>query len=266
MKVTAAITKALKDKDMGILSGEAAMRAIIGDLHQQIVDALGKAALGSWEAHHLRQMLDNIEYHMANSEGKAKTALDGQLNTAWNLGKRIVDSPLSTVGVYMAGYHLPTEVLDAIKGYSNDYLKGLYGDAWYKIKGEITVGLVGGKTPFEVMQAIGKTLEEGHFKNFAGRAETITRHEMGTVLSEATQKRMEQAVERVPGIEKQWRHVGHPKKPRPSHLAANGVHVPVKEAFNVGGVLMMFPRDPGAGLADTMNCGCDHVPYHVNWQ
>lgn len=268
MKASAAIKKALKEKDQGIVSGVESMQAILRDLHAQVMAELGKAALGSWDDYHLRQMLDSIEYQMAHYGGVAQTTLAGLLDTAWGMGAALVDAPLAVAGIYTGGYHLPTSALDALKGYSNDYLKNLFGDAWYRVKGEITLGMVGGKSPQEVASAIGKTMNAGRFKNIAARAETITRHEMGTLYSEATQLRMEQAAENVPGLEKQWRHVGHPMKPRPTHAAINGHHVPIDKPFfrGAGGFPMMYPRQPGAPLEETMHCGCDHVPYHAGWQ
>ncbi len=264
--VSAAIKKALQAKEQGILSGTESMLAILSDLHGQVLTELGKAALGSFDAYHLRQMLDSIEYQVANYTLRAKAELSGSLSMAWNLGTNLVDAPLAASGIHMGSYHLSTAVLDTLKEYSNDYLQNLFSDAWYKVKGEITLGVVGGKTPQEVAESIGKTMDAGQFKNVATRAETITRHEMGTVFSKASQLRMEQAAESVPELEKQWIHAGHPFRPRPSHIASHGKHVPVNEPFVIGGVPMMFPRDPKAPLKETMNCGCDHVPYHPDWE
>lgn len=266
LKASAAIKKALKEKDQGIISGEKAMLGILEELHRQVMGELGKAAIGSWDVYHLRQMLDSIEFQMARSSGSAQTTMAGLLDKSWGMGVAMVDAPLAAGGIY-TGYHLPTSTLEAMKDYSNDYLKNLFGDAWYKVKGEITLGVIGGKSPQEVAAAIGKTMDAGRFKDISARAETIARHEMGTVYSQAGQMRMEQAVEHVPGLEKQWRHVGHPRAPRPTHQAMDGHHVPIDQPFfHSGGVPIMFPRDPRAPLSETMHCGCDHVPFHAGWQ
>jgi hypothetical protein len=241
------------------------MMRILKNLHSQVMTDLGKAALGSWDAYHLKKVLDGIEYQMATYTATAKTELSGLLDTAWSAGKHIVDAPLSSGGIYM-GYHLPTSILDSLKNYSSDYLQSMAHDAWYKIKGEINLGMIGGKTPHEVTQAIGQTLDAGRFKQIKNRAETITKTEMGRVASEATQLRMGQAAEHVKGLEKEWIHAGHPRTPRPSHVAASGQHIPVHDAFQIGGVAMMFPRDPKAPIEETIHCGCDHVPWHENWK
>jgi hypothetical protein len=265
VKVSAAIKKVLKEKDKGIASGTGSMLAILKDLHKQVMAEMGKAALGSWDAYHLHQVLDAIEYQMANFTLKSKAELAGLLKEAWGYGKDLVDAPLAATEIHMGAHHLSTSVLDTMTDYANDYLQNLFHDAWYKVKGEITLGVVGGKTPQAVADAIGTTIETGRFKSIRGRAETITSNEMGTVFSKATQLRMEQATGQVPGLEKQWLHAGHPRKPRLPHLIADQVHVPVNQPFIIGGVKMMFPRDPAAPLIETINCGCDHVPFHASW-
>ncbi len=265
-KAISAIKQVLKEKDRGLRTGAEAIRGILEALHKETMAELGKAALGSWDAYHLRQVLDGIELQMASYAGKSKTALSGLLDGAWSAGKKLVDAPLAETGVHMGAYHLPTSTLETLKDYSNDYLENMFRDGWYQVKGEITLGVVGGKSPQEVAQAIGKTIDAGRFKNISTRAETITRHEMGTLFSQATQLRMEQASENVPELQKEWRHAGHPRHARPSHLAASGQRVPIDEAFNVGGVSIMFPRAPGAPLREIIHCGCDHVPWHPNWQ
>jgi hypothetical protein len=267
-KVTAAMQRILKEKDRAILTGTEAMRDILKDLQAQVRVELGKAAIGSWDAYSLRRALDSIETQVAQHEAAAKTEGGDLLDKSWKLGKDLVDGPLIAAGMgeIYTGFHLSTAAIDALKGYQNDYLERVFGDAWYRVKGEVTLGVLGSKTPQEVAAAIGEKLDgPGIFNNIAARAETITQTEMGRVFSEASQLRMEQAGEHVPGLEKQWRHVGHPRQPRPTHLAADGQHVPVNEPFRIGGTMMMFPRDPGAPIEETINCGCDHVPYHANW-
>ncbi len=263
-RVTAEIKRILKEKDRGIRTGTEAMRRLLKELHGQVKTDLGEAALGSWDAYQLRQVLDSVEDHLTVYEARAKKELNGLLDGAWEQGKLLLDAPLEASGIYM-GFHLSTTVLDRLKSYSNDYLENLFGDAWYKVKGEINLGVLGQKTPQEVAAAIGKTIDSGRFKNISHRAETITQTEMGRVFSEATQERMRQAEEKVPGMQKEWQHVGHPRVPRPTHVLAHGQRVPVNEPFNIGGVKMMFPRDPAAPLDEIINCGCDHIPFHPAW-
>lgn len=265
-EINSTIKRILAEKDAGIRTGTQAMLGILEDLQAQVMDELGRAALGSWDAYHLKQALDAIGAQISNFEAKAKMEARGLLKEAWGNGISLVDMPLGVEGIY-TGWHLSTAVLDTLSDFAFHRLENLTADAWLKIKGELNLGILGGKTPQQVADAIGRNLTDPSiFKNIADRAEVITKTEMGRIFSQATELRMEQAAENVPGLEKQWIHAGHPKKARPGHLAANGQHVPVDQPFIVDGIQMIFPRAPGAPLDEVINCGCDHVPYHATWQ
>jgi hypothetical protein len=263
--VSTVIKQTLRQKEEGIKTGAQAMRDVMRNLHSQVMTELGRAALGSWDAYHLKQVLASIEEQMAASESSAVRSLEGDADTMWEAGCDLVDKPLAAGGIY-TGFRVSTSSLAVLKEYSSTYLKRLFGDAWYGVKAELSLGILGTKTPQEVTTSIGRTLRSGLFKNYAHRAETITKVEMGRIYSAAAQKRMEEASRNVSGLEKQWNHGGHPRKPRPSHVAAHGQHVPVNDPFLVGGVSMMYPRDPEAPVSETIGCGCDHVPYMESWQ
>jgi hypothetical protein len=152
-----------------------------------------------------------------------------------------------------------------IKSSSDEYLKSTFGTLWAQIKGEVNLGLLGGKTPHEVAEAIGTIVDKGRFRSAAERAQVITQTEMGRAYSQATQSRLEQAAQSVPKLEKMWIHAGHPKQARPGHLLAHGQHVPVNDLFNVGTARMRYPRDPGAPISEVIRCGCDHAAWHPDW-
>lgn len=265
-KVNSTIKKILKKKDAGILNGTEAMNGILVDLQKQVQGELGRAALGSWDAYYLKQMLNSIERNTADFQSRAKKEISGQLDTAWEKGEALVSEPLRMAGIY-TGFNISASSLNALKEFSFHKIDSLADDAWYKIKGELTLGVLGGKTPAEVANAIGKTLtDKSIFSSISARAEAITKTEMGRVFSTATQKRMAEAAEYVEGMEKQWVHAGHPKAARPAHVYASGQHVPWNEPFLIGSIPMMFPRDPKAPIGEVINCGCDHVPWHESWQ
>lgn len=274
MKVNLQIKKILKEKDEKIRTGTQAVRDILKELQKQVMGEIGQAALGSWDAYYLKQMLNSIEYQIDNFAKKMKGKVGEMLDDMWGKGQVLVDMPLAAGGIW-TGFHLGTSVLDAMKDFAEHKIKSLSDDAWYRIKSELSLGILGGKTPQEVAKAIGKDLKDiktpSVFKSIAERAEVITKTEMGRVFSKATQLRMEEAAKHVDGLEKQWIHAGHPKKARPSHEAAGkrGIHVPVNEPFPIFdkiGYALKFPRDPKADISETIGCGCDHVPYHEDWQ
>lgn len=265
-QVNSVIRDILKKKEAGITSGTEAMLAILKELQRQVIWQIEKAATGSWDSYSLRTMLNAIERQIQDFEAQASKELSGNLDGMWAEGKSLVEKPVSSLGVY-SGFGLSTASLQVLKEFAFHKVSGVSLDAWHKIKGELTLGVIGGKTPQEVANAIGRNLtDRSIFSSIGARAESITKTEMGRVFSKATQDRMEEASNYVQGLEKMWRHAGHPKVARPYHLALNGAHVPVNEPFLVGNTTMMFPRDPKAPAEQVINCGCDHVPYMAGWK
>jgi hypothetical protein len=263
--VNAEIARIIKDKNRAVKSGTKAMLEILGKLQDEVLHELGQAAITEWDSYHLKQMLGSIENQIDNFKTKARSEAEGLLEESWGMGRNLVDVPLSEAGIY-TGFHLSTSVLDTLKDFTFHKIDGLSDAAWDRIQSELTLGVMGNKTPQEVAKAIGKNLKDPSvFGTIARRAETITKTEMGRTFSQAAELRMEQAADHIDGLEKMWRHVGHPKVPRLTHVAADGQHVPVNEPFRIGGVEMMFPRDPAAPIEETINCGCDHIPFHVRW-
>lgn len=259
------IKRIIKQKNTAIRTGAEKVRDLLKELHGQVMTELGKAALGSWDAYSLRQYLDAIEFQMGAFASKAKTAEGALLAESWGMGQALVDAPLAAGGIY-TGFHLSTSVLETMKDFTFHKIDGVTGAAWDQVRGELTLGILGGKTPQEVAAAIGKNIDAGRFASISLRAETITKMEMGRAFSQAADLRMEQAAEHVEGLEKQWLMVGRAKVHRPKHEALNGVHIPIDQPFYyAGGVPVRFPRDPGAPIGETINCGCDHVPYHASW-
>lgn len=263
-EVTKEIKRILKEKDREIKTGKEAMLGIVKNLHGQVIGEIGRTVLGSWDAYSLKKLLNSLENRIAEYEGLSLRELSGQLDNMWNKGGELVTAPLRAGKLY-TGFNISRGSVDVLKDYSSSYLEKLFGDAWFQIKGEISLGILGAKTPQEVTTAIGKTINKGKFANISLRAETITQTEMGRIFSEATQIRMDEAAQHVEGLEKQWIHAGHPRAPRPSHMAAHRQHVEVDKPFMVGGIPMMFPRAPSAPISEVIHCGCDHVPYHATW-
>jgi len=264
-KVNTTIQNILAEKDAGISTGIEEMRAIIEELQRQVTYELGQAALGSWDAYQLKEMLNALDRARMTFEHSAKNEMSSLLDDMWANGKALVDDPLRLSGLYN-GLSLSTSSLKVLKDFAMHKISGLSDDAWQRIRGELTLGVLGGKSPQEVARAVGSNLDDQSiFGSIAQRAEVITQTEMGRVFSMAAQERMVEASDYVNGLEKQWIHAGHPKVARLNHLALHGVHIPVKERFLVGNIGMMFPRDPKAPVSEIIRCGCAHVPFHPSW-
>jgi hypothetical protein len=188
------------------------------------------------------------------------------LDAAWEDGGDLVPEALRAGGLSVAFGHVPGPLLESLKEFSFHRIKGLTGDAFTKIRGELSLGILGQKTPQQVATSIAGGLESpGVFNSLEERAEVITQVEMGRAYSQASQISMDQAAASVPELKKQWWHAGHPKRPRQNHLALHGQVQPVDRPFVIGSLEIDFPRSPKAPASEVIRCGCDHVPWHPTW-
>lgn len=218
-----------------------------------------------WQLYYLPQMKAAVEDAMAEFAAKYGRDLKTEQNNFWEFGQEMVDAPLKTVGVFAVLPSIDTTVLIAMQNYSAALVESLGADAAGKIYNEIAMGLMGQKSPYEVMKAVGTNIKnKSVFNSLAARAETITRQECGRILEAASQARMEEASKLVPGLQKQWMH-GTSRVPRLSHLAAAGQVRDVDKPFDVGGERLMYPRDPAGSPGNTINCSCYTVPYMAGW-
>lgn len=222
-------------------------------------------AATDWQLYYLPRLKNAVDQAMADFAAQYGSDLAKAQADFWEFGKTMVDAPLATVGITTVLPAIDTTMLIATQNYSANLIKSLGADAAGKIYNEMAMGLMGQKSPFEVMQAVGANLKDKSiFSSITARAETITRQECGRILEAASQARMEKAAEVVPGLQKQWKH-GVSRVPRLSHLAAVGQIRDVNEPFMVGGEALMYPRDPAGSPGNTINCSCYTVPYMDGW-
>lgn len=243
-----------------------AVKKVIALLADTRRDVAATVAATDWQMHRLTELKAAIERTLREFGDRYGVELRDVQRSFWEDGINIVEAPLREVGVYASFSAIDTTVLGIMQGYGADLVKGLSRDAALKINNEITMGLMGQKTTFEVMEAVGRNLKDKSiFTSIASRAETITRTEAGRVLEAASQARMADAAKLMPGLKKQWQHGQNVRMPRPSHLAAVGQIRDVDEPFDVGGEQLMYPRDPAGSARNTINCSCYTVPYHPDW-
>jgi hypothetical protein len=220
-----------------------------------------------WQAYHLPQLKAAIDRAIQEFGSRYGVDLREAQGEFWNHGSDMIDIPLRDGGIMAAIPAIDTTVLSIMQGYGADLVKGVAHDAALRINNELTMGLMGQKSPFEVMQAVGTNLKDPSiFKSIAARAETITRTECGRALEAASQARLEKAAKVVPGLKKRWRHGGS-GHPRISHLAAAaGDPIPVDQPYHVNGEALMFPKDPAGSAANTINCSCYSVAHMESWE
>jgi len=244
----------------------AEVKKVIALLADARKDVAATVATTEWQAYRLPELKNAIDRALQSFGDKYGVELREAQRSFWETGIEMVDFPIRQVGVYAAFPAIDTTVLGIMQGYGADLVKGLAKDAALRINNEITMGLMGQKTPFEVMEAVGANLKDKSiFTSIAARAETITRTEAGRVLEAASQARLTEAAKLVPGLQKQWFHGAHVRMPRPSHLAAVGQIRDADKPFDVGGEQLMYPRDPAGSAKNTINCSCYTVPYHPDW-
>jgi hypothetical protein len=98
------------------------------------------------------------------------------------------------------------------------------------------------------------------------RALTIVRTELGRAYAVATHGRIDAARKVLPGLKRQWRRSGKIHS-RANHDAIDGQIREQDEPFQLAnGVELRHPRDPAAPAAETINCGCEELPYMAHWE
>lgn len=236
---------------------------LLNEARKEVINAIAQT---DWQAFYLPQMQAAVERALEEFARSLRAELNEAQRGFWERGVEMVDRPLRFAGVTAMIPAIDITALTLMQQYGARLVGGLGKDAAQKVVNELTLGLMGQKTPYEVMKAVGTNLKDASvFKSIAARAETITRTEAGRVLEAAAQARMKEAARVVPGLKKQWQHGGS-ALPRPAHLAAHGQIREVNEPFDVGGEKLMFPRDPAGSAGNTINCSCYTVPYKEEWQ
>lgn len=264
--VTAEIKRLLKAKDAGMMDGQAAIRGLMADVRRQIVEELSSIRGETYTASMLKANLASIEKYLSAFESSASRDIEKLLDAAWEDGTDMVPEVMRAGGMTVAFGHIPGTVLSTFKDFSVYRISGLTSDAFSKIRGELSLGILGQKTPHQVIQGIAGSLDKpGIFKNLEARAETITKLEMGRAYSAAAVDGLTQAARSVPEMMKEWWHAGHPKMPRLSHLRLHGQRKPVDEPFHTGGLIIDYPRAPDQPVEEVIHCACEVVPWHPAW-
>ena len=234
------------------------------ELQEQTRQVLGRQPT-DFDAHRLPQVEAEVRRLIGQWVRRAVGDFEAGVETAWDLGPEIVTRPLAAAEVPPIGMTvMPQSLLDELKAFGVEKIQGLGPVAEKRILSAIRSTVLGGQSPFDAMKAIGTSLNgQGPFRLLAFREETIYRTEMGRIHSITGQRRQEDAARVIPGLGKQWL---WSRKGRSSHGVANGQVRPVDEPFLVGGERLMYPRDPGGSAENTINCGCESVPYKDDWK
>jgi len=232
-------------------------RALLETARKEIATAVADT---EWQAHRLHELTNAVEQAFEGFKQRYDSDLSAALANSFEAGIDMVDMPLAAAGIKIAAAELSLTELEIMQGYSTSLVKGLSADAVKKINSELTLGLLGRKTPFEVMTAIGRNLDDKSvMSSISARAQTITRTEMARVHSASREARIQALAEGQtdPPVEWKKKWISSSRlHPRLNHAMLDGVMVGIEEDFPGG---IPYPHAPGLPAAEVINCGCTHV-------
>jgi len=231
---------------------------VVALLASSRTEVAARIAETEWQAYRLPELQRAINAGIDHFSAAYGQTQNGILANMWEAGIDMIDGPLRVAGIESMLPELSRTTLEIMQGYSLDLIGGVSSDLKKKINSELTNGLLGAKTPHQVMEAIGKNLKDpGVYRSIAERAETITRTEMGRVHSLSRQARLEATVANNPELpwKKKWYASGK-AHPRIWHAKLNGS----EEALDVLWYgFIPYPHAPGLPAKEVVNCGCFHT-------
>lgn len=251
-------------RELKTLEAEATgdVRATLEAAEAEIVRRMA-AGPSEWDAARLARLRAEIAEILGSAGADLGERQAENLDTAFQAGTDIIDRPVER----SVGLELKTLLnspdrrqLAAMKSFMTDRMQGITTDTVVRINGQLGLVLAGVNTPSQAIDAIAPQIEGGR-----ARALMVVRTELGRSFSTATQQRQVQASRVLPGLRKQWRRSGKIRS-RLTHDLADGQIRKPEEPFMVGGIPIMFPRDPKAPVKHTANCGCLQVPYMSRWE
>ncbi|WP_299378496.1 hypothetical protein [uncultured Kiloniella sp.] len=172
-------------------------------------------------------------------------------------GLSLVDDPLQASGIRISAVYtsIPETQIVGMRSFLVDKISDITDETAKKIKSQLGLSVIGAQDKTATIDGVSKLLGE----TLPNRARTIVNTELGRVYATATQERLKQGAEFLPGLGKEWRRSGKVNE-RPTHIVADGLIVPVEKKFKIGGYELDYPRDPAAPAEATVNCGCDVLP------
>ena len=213
-----------------------------------------------WALPQLRQTIQTTLNEFASRAGAIGQA---GLSDSWEAGRLLVDAPLKAGGVSLQGLaqSINPRQLVAMREFMTNRMDDISLTAINRMNSELGLVITGTQSPSEAVSNISRLLKV----TSRGRAITIVRTELGRAFSSASHARKLQAREIVPGLKKQWRRSGKVHS-RVGHDSIDGQIRDPDKPFTLGnGVQLMYPRDPAAPPGETINCGCESLPFMESW-
>lgn len=242
------------------------VRRIIALLNQARREIVADVMETDWQRFYLPRLRTAVETHLEHWRDLALKDLSGDMATNWNLGVSDTKVLFDTIDVRVRLPELPTSLLQTLQEKGARRLANLTNFAKDQIDRTIALSLLTGESREDTIAKIGRHLEfgtpggppQGKFGTIAARARFIYEHELAASYADAKYRRFQQNAAHAPGLKKVWLHQGHPRLPRPDHIAMHGqVRNPDADFVNPGtGAELAFPRDGSADISETAGCTC----------
>jgi len=251
------------------LEGAALKRALalLKEAHQDILGRIAASPEGGFSRFQLQDIKRSIERtfdglarrlgrEIAESQGRQFTLGSEQIDRAAGFA---LGAPPSLGGVSQS-------LLGIAQDFSADLVSGLTADAKARLNSTLQRAVLGGQDLTEIVKEVGRSVNQGQMAQITARALTIARTEILRMHGAAQQARLEQMKASGVTVLKQWHHIPEPN-PRGTHLAAHGSTVEVEAPFLIAPRFglpeeeLLYPRDPAASAANTVNCRCRLLPF-----
>lgn len=261
-------------KSLNNLEDEAVRRAVsllrdaMREINQRVVTAEG------WKLSNLESLKRQVTDIMAQFQTQYTAAFAQMQAQAYQIGIDTVDNPLKVSGVTLTPARLSQQIVAVLQGFSADLIKNISTQTLTSINATLAQSLLGLQSPFDaqkrITQIVGASDSLRDLTGISARAESIFRTEIGRISSIATQARQEQVAREVPDMMKVWVATGD-HRTRSGHLAAHGQTVKIDEPFHVAPLIgqpkeeIMYPHDPGASEANSINCRCRSISWRAGY-
>jgi hypothetical protein len=261
----ASVRAELKGREAALAADASRLLGTLVELQASLLERLRAAHISEFDQVHLPRLLAELDRQVERWVGKAGGVIGAAVESAWERGPRLVESPLSSIGFHAGRLLLPNSLLDELKGDVGSRISRIGSAAKARIAGHVRLVVLGGNAPGDAMAAIGAELEGGGGGPLLAttrlRSETILRTEGGRAYSEAGQRRLRDASHHLPALRKKWVR----GKGRPNHAIGGQVRE-IEQPFTlVNGTELMYPRDAGAPVGEVANCACQSVPHMASW-
>lgn len=245
------------------------LRPIFEQTITDIVSKVQNVDPNSFQLHNLKTILGNVQGVVDDFAEKFGVGLSAAQQRAASLAEDHLSEVAERSGISLVATHgLAPDLAAAIVPVSQAAVEFFASDMSKVIGTEISIGMVQGKSTYEVAKAIQDRFESSMMS--LGRAETIARTELASAYNYAQQFRAQDVASRVPTARKAWISTHRPDA-RQNHIEleeqTNERPIPIDEEFvippdpekGIPSETCMFPADPTLSPANRISCACISV-------